>query len=94
MCLSDGFIQANDDVTKCIIGIKAILYGSADQEPQVDAITQLSQEMYQGNPNALIFLIQHLHRIDFEVCASMTVSPPLYATQISSEMSGSHGGLM
>mgnify|MGYP001793260299 CR=1 FL=1 len=56
--------QANDDVTKCIVAIKSILYGGADQEPQAEVISQLSVEMY----NVLEMLFTNLHRIDFEVC--------------------------
>ena len=45
--------------------MKALLYGSAEQEPQMEAVAQLSQEMY--SCNMLLALIHNLHRIDFEV---------------------------
>lgn len=46
--------------------MKAVLYGSTEQEPQQDVIVQLSQEIY--NAGLLHTLIQSLPRIDFEVC--------------------------
>ena len=45
--------------------MKAMLYGTADQEPQMETVAQLSQEMYSNN--MLLALIHNLHRIDFEV---------------------------
>ena len=53
-----------DDVTKCIGGIKNILYGTNDQEPQTEVIAQLAQEIY--NANLIKIMIDNIYRVDFE----------------------------
>lgn len=61
------FAQAQEDVSKNLVLIKNMLYGTNDAEPQTDIIVaQLAQELY--NSNLLLMLIQNLSRIDFEVC--------------------------
>jgi hypothetical protein len=58
--------QAQEDVSKNLLQIKNMLYGTSDAEPQTDIIVaQLAQELY--NSNLLLLLIQNLSRIDFEV---------------------------
>jgi calcium binding protein 39 len=57
--------KAQEDVSKNLVLIKNMLYGTSDAEPQTDIIVaQLAQELY--NSNLLLLLIQNLHRIDFE----------------------------
>ena len=58
--------QIADDVTKCISGIKNILYGTNDQEPQTEVIAQLSQEIY--NANLIKIMIDNIIRVDFHQC--------------------------
>jgi calcium binding protein 39 len=53
-----------EDVTKCIGGIKNILYGTNDQEPQTEVIAQLAQEIY--NANLIKIMIDNIYRVDFE----------------------------
>lgn len=58
--------QAQEDVSKNLLVIKNLLYGTADTEPLSDiVVAQLTQEMY--NNNLLLMLIQNLTKIDFEV---------------------------
>ena len=58
--------KAQEDVSKNLVLIKNMLYGTSDAEPQTDIIVaQLAQELY--NSNLLLLLIQNLNRIDFEV---------------------------
>lgn len=57
--------KAQEDVSKNLVSIKNMLYGTSDSEPPADyVVAQLSQELY--NSNLLLLLIQNLHRIDFE----------------------------
>nr|CAD7197942.1 unnamed protein product [Timema douglasi] len=57
--------SAQEDVSKNLVLIKNMLYGTSDAEPQTDIIVaQLAQELY--NSNLLLLLIQNLNRIDFE----------------------------
>nr|CAG4638490.1 EOG090X07E2 [Cyclestheria hislopi] len=57
--------KAQEDVSKNLVLIKNMLYGTADSEPQTDIVmAQLSQELY--NSGLLVQLIQNLARIDFE----------------------------
>jgi calcium binding protein 39 len=46
-------------------GLKQILYGTGEHEPQSEAVTQLAQETY--NTNVLPQLINNLSKLDFEV---------------------------
>lgn len=58
--------QAQEDVSKNLVHIKNMLYGTAEAEPQTDiVVAQLAQELY--NSNLLLLLVQNLSRIDFEV---------------------------
>nr|SVE79530.1 EOG090X07E2 [Daphnia magna]SVE86164.1 EOG090X07E2 [Daphnia similis]SVE88678.1 EOG090X07E2 [Daphnia sinensis]SVE86792.1 EOG090X07E2 [Daphnia similis]SVE87418.1 EOG090X07E2 [Daphnia similis] len=57
--------KAQEDVSKNLLLIKNMLYGTSDSEPQTDiVVAQLSQELY--NSGLLVHLIQHLSRVDFE----------------------------
>lgn len=65
--------KASEDVSKCLVSIKNLLYGTNDQhhnqqhqnESQTDiAVAQLAQEIY--NTNLLTILINNLSRIEFE----------------------------
>ena len=58
--------KAQEEVTKQLGAVKAILFGSADTEQQTEIlVAQLSQELY--NTNLLLLLINNLSRIEFEV---------------------------
>lgn len=57
--------KAQEDVSKNLVLIKNMLYGTSDAEPQTEiVVSQLAQELY--NSNLLLLLIQNLSRIDFE----------------------------
>lgn len=63
--------KASEDVSKCLVSIKNMLYGTNDQqhqqqnESQIDiAVAQLAQEIY--NTNLLSTLINNLAKIEFE----------------------------
>lgn len=57
--------KAQEDVSKNLLLIKNMLYGTSDSEPQTDiVVAQLSQELY--NSGLLVMLIHNLSRIDFE----------------------------
>jgi len=57
--------KAQEEVSKNLVLIKNMLYGTSEAEPQTDIIVaQLAQELY--NSNLLLMLIQNLNRIDFE----------------------------
>nr|CAG4649382.1 EOG090X07E2 [Scapholeberis mucronata]SVE93658.1 EOG090X07E2 [Scapholeberis mucronata] len=57
--------KAQEDVSKNLLLIKNMLYGTSDSEPQNDiAVAQLSQELY--NSGLLVLLTQNLSRVDFE----------------------------
>lgn len=59
--------QAQEEVSKNLLLIKNMLYGTSDSEPQTDIVlAQLSQELY--NSGLLVLLIHNLARVDFEVC--------------------------
>lgn len=53
-----------EDLTKCISGIKNILYGTHDQDPQTEVIAQLAQEIY--NANLIKIMIENIQKVDFE----------------------------
>jgi len=58
--------KAQEDVSKNLVLIKNMLYGTSDSEPQTDiVVAQLSQELY--NSGLLVMLIHNLSRVDFEV---------------------------
>lgn len=57
--------KAQEDISKNLVLIKNMLYGTGDTEPQTDiGVAQLSQELY--NTNLLLQLINNLSRIEFE----------------------------
>ena len=63
---SDGKKQekAQEEVSKQLVNMTGLLFGS-DNEQQSDVVlAQLSQEMY--NSGLLLLLLRNLHRIDFE----------------------------
>lgn len=69
--------QAQEDVSKNLLVIKNLLYGTADTEPLSDiVVAQLAQEMY--NNNLLLMLVQNLTKIDFEVCILNIFSRYIY----------------
>lgn len=58
-------VQASEEVSKTLVSIKNMLYGTGEQDPQTELNAQLAQEMY--NNNMLQLLIENLNKIDFEV---------------------------
>lgn len=57
--------KAQEDVSKNLVLIKNMLYGTGDTEPQTDiGVAQLAQELY--NSNVLLQLINNLSKIEFE----------------------------
>lgn len=59
------FLQAAEEVSKSLVAMKEILYGTNEKEPQTEAVAQLAQELY--NSGLLSTLIADLQLIDFEV---------------------------
>lgn len=58
-------LQATEEVSKSLVAMKEILYGTNEKEPQTEAVAQLAQELY--NSGLLGILIADLQLIDFEV---------------------------
>lgn len=56
--------KVSEDLTKCLSGIKNILYGTSEQDPQTEVIAQLAQEIY--NANLIRIMIENIQRVDFE----------------------------
>uniref|UniRef100_A0A3Q2TTI5 Calcium binding protein 39-like n=1 Tax=Fundulus heteroclitus TaxID=8078 RepID=A0A3Q2TTI5_FUNHE len=56
--------KASEEVSKCLVSMKEILYGSNDKEPHTETVAQLAQELY--NSGLLITLVENLQVIDFE----------------------------
>lgn len=66
LCLACSFLlQATEEVSKSLVAMKEILYGTNEKEPQTEAVAQLAQELY--NSGLLGILIADLQLIDFEV---------------------------
>lgn len=65
ICLYMYCIQATEEVSKSLVAMKEILYGTNEKEPQTEAVAQLAQELY--NSGLLSTLIADLQLIDFEV---------------------------
>lgn len=63
--LWDCVCQASEEVSKCLVAMKEILYGTNDKEPHTETVAQLAQELY--NSGLLISLVENLQVIDFEV---------------------------
>ena len=59
------FSQASEEVSKCLVAMKEILYGTNDKEPHTETVAQLAQELY--NSGLLISMVENLQVIDFEV---------------------------
>ncbi|KAJ8350351.1 hypothetical protein SKAU_G00254810 [Synaphobranchus kaupii] len=56
--------KASEEVSKCLVAMKEILYGTNDKEPHTETVAQLSQELY--NSGLLIQLVENLQVVDFE----------------------------
>ena len=65
-------VQATEEVSKSLVAMKEILYGTNEKEPQTEAVAQLAQELY--NSGLLSTLVADLQLIDFEVRRFYTVS--------------------
>ena len=69
--------QATEEVSKNLVAMKEILYGTNEKEPQTEAVAQLAQELY--NSGLLSTLVADLQLIDFEV---RSPRPPLQARAV------------
>jgi len=56
--------KAVEDITKQLQSCKNILYGTGDQEPHPELVTQLSQAFY--DYNIFLTLVKNLSKLDFE----------------------------
>lgn len=56
--------KATEEVSKNLVAMKEILYGTNEKEPQTETVAQLAQELY--NSGLLSTLIADLQLIDFE----------------------------
>ncbi|XP_018117333.1 calcium binding protein 39 L homeolog isoform X1 [Xenopus laevis] len=56
--------SATEEVSKNLVAMKEILYGTNEKEPQTEAVAQLAQELY--NSGLLGTLVADLQLIDFE----------------------------
>lgn len=56
--------KATEEVSKNLVAMKEILYGTNEKEPQTEAVAQLAQELY--NSGLLSTLVSDLQLIDFE----------------------------
>lgn len=66
-------LQAQEDVSKNLLLIKNLLYGSSESEPQTDiVVAQVAQEFY--NSNLLYSLVCNLNKIDFEVSGGVAAA--------------------
>uniref|UniRef100_A0AAZ1XC21 Uncharacterized protein n=1 Tax=Oreochromis aureus TaxID=47969 RepID=A0AAZ1XC21_OREAU len=71
--------KATEEVSKSLVAMKEILYGTNEKEPQTEAVAQLAQELY--NSGLLSTLIADLQLIDFEFPVNSAVAPlpiPVY----------------
>ncbi|KAG8135931.1 hypothetical protein E2320_008905 [Naja naja] len=63
--ISDKKVEkATEEVSKNLVAMKEILYGTNEKEPQTEAVAQLAQELY--NSGLLSTLVADLQLIDFE----------------------------
>jgi len=56
--------KAQEDVSKQLLNIKNMLFGTESEQQSDIILAQLSQEMY--NSGLLLLLLKNLHKIDFE----------------------------
>ncbi|XP_022088098.1 calcium-binding protein 39-like [Acanthaster planci] len=56
--------KAQEDLAKSLTGMKNILYGVGDQEPQADLVSQLAQSIF--NWYLIEDLVRNLQHLDFE----------------------------
>uniref|UniRef100_A0A8D1GXW6 Calcium binding protein 39 n=1 Tax=Sus scrofa TaxID=9823 RepID=A0A8D1GXW6_PIG len=61
--------KATEEVSKNLVAMKEILYGTNEKEPQTEAVAQLAQELY--NSGLLSTLVADLQLIDFERAKKM-----------------------
>ncbi|CAJ0967921.1 unnamed protein product [Ranitomeya imitator] len=59
-----NYRPATEEVSKNLVAMKEILYGTNEKEPQTEAVAQLAQELY--NSGLLGTLVADLQLIDFE----------------------------
>ncbi|CAH1781110.1 unnamed protein product [Owenia fusiformis] len=64
--LSEGEKKAkvSEEVSKTLVAMKIMLYGTDQQEPQTELVAQLAEEFYSGN--LFLLIVQNLQKIDFE----------------------------
>ncbi|RKP11196.1 Mo25-like protein [Thamnocephalis sphaerospora] len=56
--------KAAEDISKCLVAMKMILYGDDDTDPSPELVAQLSQEVY--NNDLLLLLVKHMALLEFE----------------------------
>ncbi|EPY82332.1 Calcium binding protein 39 (Mo25 protein) isoform 5-like protein [Camelus ferus] len=61
--------KATEEVSKNLVAMKEILYGTNEKEPQTEAVAQLAQELY--NSGLLSTLVADLQLIDFELLGEL-----------------------
>ncbi|XP_030071667.1 calcium-binding protein 39 isoform X1 [Microcaecilia unicolor] len=59
-----AILSATEEVSKNLVAMKDILYGTNEKEPQTESVAQLAQELY--NSGLLSTLVADLQLIDFE----------------------------
>ncbi|KAJ8781570.1 hypothetical protein J1605_010828 [Eschrichtius robustus] len=64
LCVLYKGLGATEEVSKNLVAMKEILYGTNEKEPQTEAVAQLAQELY--NSGLLSTLVADLQLIDFE----------------------------
>lgn len=57
--------KANEEISKCLVSMKNILYGDGENEPNVELSTQLASEAI--NSDLLVLLIYNITSFEFEV---------------------------
>lgn len=56
--------KAQEDLSKQLVNMKTLLFGSESEQQSDIVLAQLSQEMY--NSGLILLLLRNMHRIDFE----------------------------
>ena len=69
-CLNS--VQANEDLSKALSGMKITLYGDQEHEPNQDNIGALANDIYSSD--LIPVLLSHLAKYDFEVILSIFIS--------------------
>eukprot|EP00842_Homolaphlyctis_polyrhiza_P006977 jgi/Hompol1/869/HPOL_005051-RA len=57
-------LQTNEDISKCLVAMKNILYGDGETDPVPELVAQLSSEVINGD--LLLLLAQNIQSFEFE----------------------------